>query len=149
MYCSTASEYFFYKNVSRSRTQSALRLVWRRPNFSHFTPFFALFSPLPGYIGENTKAQIGVFTDNAVLYGVIKVCTQFPPYILFKRRQGTRQFHPKKFIQVGAKTNRYQQFSCTYNQRLELLTKQRHWKTVSRGFQKRRRVSSLKTLTLC
>ena len=34
---------------------------------------------------------------------------QFPPYILFKRRQGTRRFHPKKFIQVGAKTNRYQQ----------------------------------------
>ena len=34
--------------------------------------------------------------------------TQFPPYILFKRRQGTRQFHLKKFIQVGAKTNKYQ-----------------------------------------
>ena len=33
--------------------------------------------------------------------------TQFPPYILFKRRQGTRQFHLKKFIQVGAKTNKY------------------------------------------
>ena len=28
--------------------------------------------------------------------------TQFPPYILFKRRQGTRQFHLKKFIHVGA-----------------------------------------------
>ena len=34
--------------------------------------------------------------------------TQFPSYILFKRRQGTRQFHLKKFIQVGAKTNKYQ-----------------------------------------
>ena len=34
--------------------------------------------------------------------------TRFPPYILFKRRQGTRQFHLKKFIQVGAKTNKYQ-----------------------------------------
>ena len=33
---------------------------------------------------------------------------QFPPYILFKRRQGTRQFHPKKLIQVGANTNKYQ-----------------------------------------
>ena len=33
---------------------------------------------------------------------------QFPPYILFKRRQGTRPFHPKKFIQVGANTNKYQ-----------------------------------------
>ena len=34
--------------------------------------------------------------------------TQFPPYILFKRRQGTRHFHLEKFIQVGAKTNKYQ-----------------------------------------
>ena len=34
--------------------------------------------------------------------------TQFPPYILFKRRQGTRQSHLKKFIQVDAKTNKYQ-----------------------------------------
>ena len=25
-----------------------------------------------------------------------------------KRRQGTRRFHPKKFIQVGANTNKYQ-----------------------------------------
>ena len=33
---------------------------------------------------------------------------QFPSYILFKRRQGTRRFHPKKFIQVGANTNKYQ-----------------------------------------
>ena len=33
---------------------------------------------------------------------------QLPPYILFKRRQGTRQFHPMKFIQVAAKTNKYQ-----------------------------------------
>ena len=33
---------------------------------------------------------------------------QFPPYILFKRRQGTRRFHPNKFIQVGANTNKYQ-----------------------------------------
>ena len=31
--------------------------------------------------------------------------TQFPPYILFKRRQGTRQFHLKKFIQVQTNTN--------------------------------------------
>ena len=63
--------FFLYENVSRSRTQSALHLVWRRANFSHFTPFFALFSPLrslvPGYIGENTKARIGLFTDEAVL----------------------------------------------------------------------------------
>ena len=34
--------------------------------------------------------------------------TQFPPYILFKRRQGSRQFHPTKFIQLGARTNKYQ-----------------------------------------
>ena len=33
---------------------------------------------------------------------------QFPPYILFKRRQGTRRFHPNKFIQVDANTNKYQ-----------------------------------------
>ena len=33
---------------------------------------------------------------------------QFPPYILFKRGQGTRRFHPMKFIQVGANTNKYQ-----------------------------------------
>ena len=32
----------------------------------------------------------------------------FPPYILFKRQQGTRHLHPKTFIQVGAKTNKYQ-----------------------------------------
>ena len=31
----------------------------------------------------------------------------FPPCIWFKRRQGTRQFHPKKFFQVNAKTNKY------------------------------------------
>ena len=31
----------------------------------------------------------------------------FPPCIRFKRRQGTRQFHPKKFFQVNAKTNKY------------------------------------------
>ena len=47
MYCSTASEDFFlYENVSRSRTQSALHLVWRRANFSHFTPFFCPFFPV-------------------------------------------------------------------------------------------------------
>ena len=33
---------------------------------------------------------------------------QFPPNVLFTRRQGNRQFHPKKVIQVGAKTNKYQ-----------------------------------------
>ena len=31
----------------------------------------------------------------------------FPPCIRFKRRQGTKQFHPKKFFQVNAKTNKY------------------------------------------
>ena len=63
---------------------------------------------------------------------------QFPPYILFKRRQGTRWFHPKKFIQVGANTNKYNQFYCRYNHRLELLTKWCHtWKAVSRRLSKR------------
>ena len=33
---------------------------------------------------------------------------QFLPHILLKRRQGTKQFHPTKFIQVSAKTNKYQ-----------------------------------------
>ena len=33
---------------------------------------------------------------------------QFPPNVLFTRREGNRQFHPKKVIQVGAKTNKYQ-----------------------------------------
>ena len=28
---------------------------------------------------------------------------QVPPYILFKRRQGIRKFHPKTLIQVDAK----------------------------------------------
>ena len=37
--------------------------------------------------------------------------TRFPPYISNKRRQGTRQFHPKKFVQVSAKTNKHQH-SC-------------------------------------
>ena len=35
---------------------------------------------------------------------------QFPPYILFKRRQSTGQFQPKKFIQVGAKTQKQHSF---------------------------------------
>ena len=47
---------------------------------------------------------------------------QFPPYILFKRRQGIRQFHPKTFIQDGAKKKQQisTKFYCKYNQRLEL-----------------------------
>ena len=32
---------------------------------------------------------------------------QIPSYITQKKRQGTRQFHPKKFIEVGARTNKY------------------------------------------
>ena len=50
---------------------------------------------------------------------------QVPPYILFKRRQGIRQFHPKTFIQVDAKKKKKipTQFYCKYNQRLELVTK--------------------------
>ena len=32
---------------------------------------------------------------------------RFPPCVWFKRRQDTRQFHPKKFFQVNAKTNKY------------------------------------------
>ena len=50
---------------------------------------------------------------------------QVPPYILFKRRQGIRQFHPKTFIQVDAKKKKQikTQFYCKYNQRLELVTK--------------------------
>ena len=32
---------------------------------------------------------------------------QIPSYKTQKKRQGTRQFHPKKFIEVGARTNKY------------------------------------------
>ena len=32
---------------------------------------------------------------------------QIPSYITQKKRRGTRQFHPKKLIEVGAKINKY------------------------------------------
>ena len=44
---------------------------------------------------------------------------QFPPYLYYsKGDRALGNSHPKKFIQVGAKTN-----TNTSNQRLELLTK--------------------------
>ena len=53
------------------------------------------------------KRKVARFT---IMFKVVSGLStiQFPPFILFKRRQGTRQFHLKKFIQVGAKTNKYQ-----------------------------------------
>ena len=49
-------------------------------------------------------------TLHTIMFKVVSALSaiQFPPYILFKRQQGTRRFHPKKFIQVGANTNKYQ-----------------------------------------
>ena len=56
----------------------------------------------------------------------------FPPYILFKRRHGTRQFYPTKFIKWVPKPGPTQ-FYCTYKHRLELFTKWCHWKAVCGG----------------
>ena len=73
---------------------------------------------------------------------------QFPPYILFKRRQGIRQFHSKTFIQVGAKTSKIIKYQHSY----VLLQVQSEtgtsYKIVSlkssrRGFRKDRHVPSL------
>ena len=42
----------------------------------------------------------------------------FPPHILFKRRQGTRQFYPTEFIKWVPKPGPTR-FYCTYKHRLE------------------------------
>ena len=48
-------------------------------------------------------------TRLTVMFKVVsgQSAVQIPSYISQKKRQGTRQFHPKKFIEVGAKTNKY------------------------------------------
>ena len=56
----------------------------------------------------------------------------FPPYILFKRRQGTRQFYPTKFIKWVPKPGPTQ-FYCTYKHGLELFSEWCHWKAVCGG----------------
>ena len=48
---------------------------------------------------NNTKQ---LFTEVVPRRKVVRLTTRFytfPPYILFKRRQGTRQFYPTKFIE--------------------------------------------------
>ena len=72
MYCSTASEDFFYMKmlvgVERNRLCILFDVAQIFPISARFLPFFSpLRSLVPGYIGENAKAQIGLFTDEAVL----------------------------------------------------------------------------------
>ena len=67
---------------------------------------------------------------------------QFPSYILFKRQQGIRQFHPKTFTQVGAKTNKYQHSDVLLQVQSETGTSYQlvSLKSSRRGFQKDRHV---------
>ena len=81
---------------------------------------------------NNTKQ---LFTEVVPRRKVARLTTRFytfPPYILFKRRQGTRQFYPTKFIKWVPKPGPTQ-FYCTYKHRLELFTKWCHWKAVCEG----------------
>ena len=92
---------------------------------------------------DNTKQ---LFTDVVPRRKVARLTTRFytfPPYILLKRRQGTRQFYPTKFIKWVPKPGPTQ-FYCTYKHRLELFTKWCHWKAVCENG---RQVPPLKTLT--
>ena len=76
-----------------------------------------------------------LFTDVVPRRKVARLTTRFytfPPYILLKRRQGTRQFYPTKFIKWVPKPGPTQ-FYCTYKYRLELFTKYCHWKAVCEG----------------
>ena len=63
----------------------------------------------------------------------------------FKRRQSTRQFHPKKFTQVSSKTNKYQH--SLSHIKLETGTLYQKEKAVSGSFQNGCHVPSLKLLT--
>ena len=67
--------------------------------------------------------------------------TQFPPYILFKRRQGTRQFHLKKFTQVGAKTNKYQHSFIARTIR--------DWSSLPSGIIEKQSVEAFKKAVMC
>ena len=97
---------------------------------------------------NNTKQ---LFTEVVPRRKVARLTTRFytfPPYILFKWRQGTRQFYPTKFIKWVPKPGPTQ-FYCTYKQRLELyhgngLIEKQSVKAVCENG---RQVPPLKTLT--
>ena len=92
---------------------------------------------------NNTKQLFTVVVPRRKVARLTTRFYTFPPYILFKRRQGTRQFYPTKFIKWVPKPGPTQ-FYCTYKYRLELFTKYCHWKAVcEHGGQ----LPSLKTLT--
>ena len=94
---------------------------------------------------NNTKQ---LFTDVVPRRKVARLTTRFytfPPYILLKRRQGTRQFYPTKFIKWVPKPGPTQ-FYCAYKHRLVpngVIEKQ----SVKAVCENGRQVPSLKTLT--
>ena len=72
--------------------------------------------------------------------------------MLFKRRQGTRQFHPKKFIQVKLRNqlrNQYQHgfIACKIRDWNSLPNSVIEKQSCSGGFQNGRHMPSLETLT--
>ena len=70
---------------------------------------------------------------------------QFPPYILSKRWQSTRQFHPKKLIQISSKTNNTKTVLSHVKSETGMLYQKE--KAVSGGFQNGCHVPYLKLLT--
>ena len=70
---------------------------------------------------SNTKQ---LFTEVVPRGKVARLTTRFysfPPYILFKRWQGTRQFYPTKFIKWVPKPGPTQ-FYCTYKHRHQMVS---------------------------
>ena len=86
--------------------ESVQRRVARFVTNEYSTPSGTVMNDLNWLTPEKRRKEARFTTMFKVVSGLS--ATQFPPHILFKRRQGTRQFHLKIFIQVGAKTNKYQ-----------------------------------------
>ena len=58
--------------------------------------------------GQHSRKEGKLYDSQWCLkWSLVISYTDFHPVYDFKGRQGTRQFHPKKFFQVNAKTNKY------------------------------------------
>ena len=74
------------------------------------------------------RERIALITEVVPRRKVVRLTARFytfPPYILFKRRRGTRQFYSTKFIKSVPKPGPTQ-FYCTYKHRLELFSEWCH-----------------------
>ena len=86
--------------VKKMRTGSAALSLPSPRAFLHFL-LLNDFPPPSRSLEQANNNTKQLFTEVVPRRKVARLTTRFytfPPYILFKRRQGTRQFYPTKFI---------------------------------------------------